>query len=207
MVKTGEQHIFVVDDDPAIGTAILEALDGIGVKVSIFTCAPDCLEQLRSKKCDLLIADWDMPDIDGIELLRSAKTHFPELPVLIITGHGSVQAAVEAIKSGAADFIEKPLVKKDFLRLVQALLEEDNFADANVNLSSAETKVLKMILVCKSNKEIATVLNCSQEIVEKHRADLMEKIGANNLVDLVRWAVVTGYINPSAEPRPDDEPI
>ncbi len=207
MVKTGKQHIFVVDDDPAIGAAILETLCETGAKVSIFSCASDCLEQLRSKKCDLLITDFNMPDIDGIELLRRAKTRFPELPVLMMTGHGSLQAAVEAIKSGAADFIEKPLVKKDFLRLVQELLEENNFADTNVNLSRAETTVLKMLLACRSNKEIAALLNCSQEIVEKHRAHLMKKIGAKNLVDLVKWAVIAGHVDPPAEPGPDDEPI
>lgn len=204
MVKTGKQHIFVVDDDRAICASILETLDETGAKVSTFTCASDCLEQLRSRKCDLLITDLNMPDIDGIELLRRAKTHFPELPVLMMTGHGSVPAAVEAIKLGAADFIEKPLVKKDFLRLVQALLEENNFADTNLDLSHAETKVLKMVLACRSNKEIAAVLKCSQEIVEKHRAHLMEKIGVENLVDLVRWAVITGYIDLPAEPGPDE---
>ena len=206
-MKTGKQHIFVVDDDPAIGTAILETLDETGDKVSIFSCASDCIDQLQSCKCDLLITDLNMPDIDGVELLRYSKTHFPELPVLMITGHGSVQAAVEAIKLGAADFIEKPLVKKDFLRLVQDLLEESNFVDTNINLSHAETTVLKMLLACRSNKEIATLLNCSQEIVEKHRADLMKKIGAENLVDLVRWTVITGHIDLSAKPGPDDEPI
>ena len=96
-----EQHIFFVDDEPKIRKVVGRTLEQVGYKVSCFSRASDCLEQLRSRPCDLLIADVKMPGMDGIELLAKVKCIIPSLPVLVITGYGDVQMAVTALKAGA----------------------------------------------------------------------------------------------------------
>ncbi len=206
MARIEEQHIFIVDDDPAICAAIRETLENSGLKTSSFTRASDCLEQLGSQRCDLLIADLKMPEMDGIELLRRARALVPQLPVLVVTGYGTVPSAVQAMRSGAADFIEKPLVKEDFLREVRALLRENSFAGKNYNLTRTEAKVLKMVLAGRSNKEIATLLKRSPRTVETHRAHLMEKLGAENLVELTKRAAIMGLLDLAADPQPYEGP-
>ena len=206
MARIEEQHIFIVDDDPAICAVIRETLENSGLKTSSFTCASDCLERLGSQRCDLLIADLKMPEIDGLELLRRARALVPQLPVLMITGYGTVQSAIQAMKSGAVDFIEKPLVKKDFLREVQALLQANSLASKNHNLTHTEANVLKMVLAGRSNKEIATLLKRSPRTVETHRAHMMEKLGAENLVELTKRAAIMGLLDLAADPERHERP-
>ncbi len=189
-----QQHIFVVDDEPNVRQVITSTLEQshIGV-VSCFENAMDCLENLQSQRCDLLITDLKMPDMDGIELLTSVKHLMPWMPILIVTGYGDVPTAVKAIKAGAADFIEKPLTKESFLRKVKSLLPENgNHKHLGGSLTETEKRVLKLVLDGKSNKEIADVLNRSQRTIEVHRNHVMQKLGANSLVDLVKRSMQMG---------------
>ena len=133
--------------------------------------------------------------MDGIELTREIKHRSPWIPVLILTGYGDVPTAVEAIKAGAADFIEKPLDKQSFVRKVKALLPENgNHKHWGEPLTQSEQRVLKLVIDGKSNEEIASLLNRSKRTIEVHRAHVMHKLGANSLVDLVKRATAMGLV-------------
>jgi len=114
MANIVEKHIFFLDDDPTIREVVRETLKDSNFKVNCFSNPIECLAQLRSKKCDLLITALKMPEKDGFELLTDVQHLAPWVPVLMITGYGDIPTAVKAMKAGAADFIEKPLKKKGF---------------------------------------------------------------------------------------------
>ena len=187
------KHVFLVDDEPQVCRAIAETLEQIGLSVSCFDCGPDCLEHLSSQRCDLLIADWKMPGMDGIELLKSARVAAPWVPFLIITGYGDVPTAVQAVKAGADDFIEKPLEKKSFAQTVRALMAANgNHRQIGKPLTLSEKRVLRLILDGKSNREIARLVSRSVRTIEVHRAHIMHKLGAGNLVDLLKLTAEMG---------------
>lgn len=192
-----QQCIFVVDDEPKVCKAICETLDKSGVKVTCFNSAAECLEQLRKHKCDLLITDLKMPQMDGVELLTNARMLAPWLPVLVITGYGDIPTAVKAVKAGAVDFIEKPLIKDDFLRQVNLLLEESKHLNPCMGtaLTNGESRVLQLIINGKSNKQIANILHRSVRTIEVHRSRIMGKLGAENLIDLLKKAATMGLID------------
>jgi len=188
-------HIFFTDDEPKICRVIEEILEQNGLKVSCFGCPVECIEELQVQRCDLLITDLKMPKMDGIDLMRETKQLNPLLPVLIITGYGDIPTAVEAIKAGANDFIEKPLDKKRFVSKVKSLLPDNgNHKHVGRSLTQTESKILKSVLNGKSNKKIAELLNRSRRTIEVHRAHIMKKFGADNLVNLVKYASVMGLI-------------
>jgi len=174
-----------------------ETLEDLGSKVSCFASAVDCLEQLGSQRCDLLITDVKMPEMDGMELLAKAKRLAPWMPILVITGYGDIPMAVTAIKAGAVDFIEKPLDKKSFLWKVKSILQKSTFDDFYTGkpLTESEMKVLKLIIDGKSNKEIANLLHRSVRTIEVHRGHLMRKLDVANVVDLVKRAAMMGLVD------------
>ena len=187
MKNSNGRHIFFVDDEPNVRRVIGETLAQCGLKVGCFGRAEDCLDHLGDEECDLLITDLKMPEIDGLELMERLGLLAPWLPVLVITGYGDIPTAVEAMKAGAVDFIEKPLDKKSFVRKVQALLPKNGDHKHLGNfLTPSEHRVLRLVLDGKSNKEIADLLNRSRRTIEVHRAHVMRKLGADSLVDLIK---------------------
>jgi two-component system response regulator FixJ len=171
MRSNNSQHIFFVDDELKVRQVIAETLEQLSKRVTCFPRASDCIEQLNSQKCDLLITDLKMPEMDGIELLRRARLIAPWVPVLILTGYGDVPTAVEAIKAGAADFIEKPLDKESFVRKVISLLPENgDHEHLGKSLTQSEQRVFKLVIDGRSNKEIADSLTRSKRTIEVHRA-------------------------------------
>ncbi len=200
-----EQSIFVVDDEPAVCDVIRETLQGPGVTITCFHSAVECLEQLSRQKCDLLITDLKMPRMDGFELLTKARVIAPWLPVLMMTGYGDIPTAVKAVKAGAVDFLEKPLVKEGFVRQVKTLLENARLnSRAGIPLTEHETRVLKLIVDGKSNKEIASLTNRSVRTVEVHRSRVMAKLGVENIIDLVKRAAIMGLLDLPAGQTPDE---
>jgi len=186
--KTKQYDVFFVDDDAEIRELISEELKGIDCKVSCFANAADCLEQLGKQNCNLLITDVKMPGMDGLTLLSRARRVAPWVSVVVITGFGNIAMSVRALKSGAVDFIEKPLDRKAFLHKVKTILRQDDFVDipAGHILTKVEKKVLKLILEGKGNKEMAYILGRAMRTVERHRSDIMHKFGVDNIVDLVK---------------------
>jgi len=193
---TRSKHIFFVDDEPKVREVVGKTLEELGSKVSCFASATDCLEQLGSQRCDLLITDVKMPEMDGMELLAKAKRLAPWMPILVITGYGDIPTAVTAIKAGAVDFIEKPLDKKSYLWKVKSILQQSTFDDSYIGkpLTESEIKVLKLIIDGKSNKEIANLLHRSVRTIEVHRSHLMRKLDVDNVVDLVKRVALMGLV-------------
>ncbi|MHC4623697.1 MAG: response regulator transcription factor [Planctomycetota bacterium] len=191
-----KQCIFLVDDEPQVRKTVGKTLDHLGpeVEVKCFATAADCLEELRRERCDLLVTDVKMPDMDGIDLLAQAKRLIPALPVLVITGYGDVPMAVRAMKHGATDFVEKPLDRDYLLSTAQGLLKQTTIPDplADKTLTKTEMTILRLILDGRTNKEIAAILHRSIRTVEDHRYNIMHKLSVDNLIDLVRRAATMG---------------
>lgn len=198
MANNTKQHIFLLDDEPKVCEIIGETLTESGFNVSCFISPAQCLERLRSKnKCHLFITDLKMPEKDGIELLKEVKHLAPWIPVVIITGYGDLPNAVEAMKAGAADFIEKPLDKENFAKKIRSILQKNLVTHPNIGaaLTRKETIILQLIIEGKSNKEIANILERSKRTIEVHRAHIMQKLSVNNIRDLFKRAALMGLID------------
>ncbi|MFC1781774.1 response regulator transcription factor, partial [Planctomycetota bacterium] len=165
-------------------------------KVSCFQSPVECLNKLKEKRCDLLITDVKMPEMDGITLMLEAKHIAPWIPVLIVTGYGDIPTAVSAMKVGAVDFIEKPLKREAFLDKIKSIIHKNSLDNRILGraLSKSEFKTLKLVIQGKSSKDIANILHRSIRTIEVHRARVMQKLGVENLVDLVKRAVIMGLI-------------
>ncbi len=200
MTNEATRHIFFVDDEAGIRETVRKTLDGPDTEVSCFASAKDCLKYLRSKKCDLLITDIRMPEMDGLELIDHARRIAPWIAVVVVSGYGDIPMAVRALRAGAADFLEKPLSKEGLLSAIDLALEQ-NPPDpvTGTELTKAERRVLHFILQGKSNKETAEMLHRSEKTVEVHRNHIMRKLGADNIVALIRRAAAMGLIDLSSE--------
>lgn len=195
--------VFILDDDTAVCDAIARTLRGIGIKVFCFHNPVTCLAKLRSQRCDLLVTDLRVPEMDGITLLEEVKRLTPWVPVLLMSGYGDIPTAVRAIKAGAVDFIEKPLDKTSFTCKVRSFLPNIDSTDSYIGkpLTQAETNILSHIIEGKSSKEIARLLHRSTRTIEGHRSNLMRKLKAKNILDLAKRVTVMKLIDTKAEPE------
>lgn len=202
MKKEKLTHIFFVDDEPRVRKVVSETLEQLDVKVTCFAGGVECLDKMQSQTCDLLITDLKMPGIDGLELMKNARNIAPWMPVLVITGYGDIPTAVESVKSGAVDFIEKPLELETFLRKIKSILQKSSSFKKYLGkpLTRSESKILKHVIDGKSNREIAQELHRSVRTIEVHRSRIMQKFGVENLVDLIKRAAVMGLVE-----MPDNE--
>ncbi|MGA2494151.1 MAG: response regulator FixJ [Roseiarcus sp.] len=197
-----ELAVFVVDDDDAMRDSLDFLLSSAGCAVRTFEAAERLLEALTDSNCGCVVSDVRMPGVDGLELLRRIKAARPSLPVVIITGHGDVPLAVEAMKLGAADFVEKPFDDERLIGVVQVALagaprevDPANEIGARVaSLSPRERQVLDGLVAGLSNKAIARTHDISPRTVEVYRANLMAKMQAGSLSDLVRMAMRAGLL-------------
>jgi len=197
MATSKQQHIFFVDDEADVRKAVQGTLEGGGYAVTCFASAADCLEQLLANpKCNLVITDVKMPEMDGIELLTEVKRRTPWVPVLVVTGKADVPMATRAFKRGTTDLIEKPLSRDVLLSTIVSILKRCRLDDPFLGkpLTEAEARILHLILDGKSNKEIAWLLKRSVRTVEVHRSRVMKKFGVDNVVDLVKRATQMGLI-------------
>lgn len=189
--------VFVVDDDEAVRESLNDLLDSVGLNVETFSSAQEFLDIYTVKRQGCLVLDIRMPFMSGLELQNELIKRGAILPIIFITGHGDVPMAVQAIQRGAHDFVQKPFRDQDLLdRINQALELYSNEYEAKLqqnvvkkhiqNLTTREREVMNMIVAGKANKVIAIDLNLSQRTVEVHRANVMEKLEARSLADLVR---------------------
>jgi two-component system response regulator FixJ len=200
-----EATIYVIDDDEAVRQSIEFLLKTVGINVQSFDSARAFLEALPQIDHGCVVTDVRMPEITGIELLRRVHETKPDLPVIVITGHGDVPLAVEAMKLGAIDFLEKPFDDDLLIASVRSALNQGadaakrnaEIADINeklAGLSNRERQVLEGLVAGKPNKVIAFDLGISPRTVEIYRANLMTKMSANSLSDLVRMAMLAGIL-------------
>ncbi|UGY16962.1 response regulator [Bradyrhizobium septentrionale] len=197
------RRILVIDDDAAMRDSLALLLDVKGFCVAAYERANQCLDEVASGPVDCIISDIRMPGMSGLELLRKLKADRVGYPVVLITGHGDVSLAVEAMKAGAADFIGKPFEDEVLLRSVHSALDARPIkpigdaaklqADARLaDLSARERDVLHGLLAGRINKVIARDLGISPRTVEVYRANLMAKTDARSIAELMRIAIVSG---------------
>ena len=202
--------IYVIDDDDAARHSLEFLLKTAGLTVRGFDGAKAFLDVLPQIKSGCIITDVRMPEITGIDLLRKVKESGAKIPVIVITGHGDISLAVEAMKIGAVDFLEKPFDDDALLAAVRGSLsrnadtaqrnaELSQINDKLAALSNRERQVLEGLVAGKANKVIAFDLGISPRTVEIYRANLMTKMSANSLSDLVRMAMTAGILDSKNE--------
>ena len=189
-------RVVFVDDEPKVCSIVCKTLQRAGADVRCFSSAQDCLKHLATAWCDLLITDVRMPGRDGMDLLAHVKEQMPWIPVLIVTGYADVPLAVQALKAGAADFIEKPLDRDLFLQRVARLIERNARPAAFLekSLTTAERRILYHVLDGRNSREIAAALHRSPRTIEVHRRHVMQKLGAANIIELLQRAADLGLI-------------
>ncbi len=200
-----ETNVYVVDDDGAMRDSLDFLLGAAGFSVQVFDSASSFLDAVPSGQTGCLVTDVRMPGMDGIELLKRLKKENAALCVVVVTGHGDVPLAVEAMKLGAADFVEKPFEDERLIDAIRAALagaSESAKGDAGsaeiasrvASLSPRERQVLEGLVAGLSNKAIARDYDISPRTVEVYRANLMAKMQAANLSELVRLAMRAGLL-------------
>ncbi|NIW25656.1 MAG: response regulator [Gammaproteobacteria bacterium] len=189
--------VYVVDDDEAVRDSLKLLLESVDLPCQTFASASDFLENHDPDQHSCLVTDIRMPGMSGLDLQEELNRRSSTIPVLFITGHGDVPMAVDAMKSGALDFIQKPFRDQDLLdRIHQALESDEERREDNRELSETrnriarltarETEVMHRVVQGQANKVIALDLGVSQRTVEIHRARVMQKMGARSLAELVR---------------------
>jgi two-component system response regulator FixJ len=207
-----EPTVYVIDDDDAVRQSLEFLLKTAGITVRGFESAKAFLEMLPQIQSGCVITDVRMPEITGIDLLRRLKEGNLDIPVIVITGHGDISLAVEAMKIGAVDFLEKPFDDDLLLSAVRSALNTEAGAakhkaeiadihDKLAALSNRERQVLEGLVAGKANKVIAFDLGISPRTVEIYRANLMTKMSANSLSDLVRMAMTAGIFDTTGKAR------
>lgn len=198
-----ESVVFVVDDDAAVRESLAMLLKFAGFPVAAYDSAKRFLAEAQPSARDCLIADIRMPEMDGMELHQELIRRKFTIPVIIVTGHGDVPLAVQAMKAGAVDFLEKPFAREVLLAAVRRALESgpqpaisglarDEIARRFALLTQREREVYERVVAGKQSKAIAHELGASPRTIEIHRARMMHKMQARNLQDLVRMAIASG---------------
>ena len=200
MKPASKGTVYVIDDDEAVRDSLQWLLEGNDYRVRCFDSAESFLTRFDPREIACLIVDVRMPGMTGLELQDRLLQRGVNIPLAFITGHGDVPMAVNTMKKGAVDFIEKPFNENLLRDLVDRMLQkarvdlEEHAQSASrdallAKLTSRESQVLERIVAGRLNKQIADDLNISIKTVEAHRANIMEKLGANTVADLLKIAL------------------
>ncbi|MBW8816014.1 MAG: response regulator [Caulobacterales bacterium] len=198
-----EPIVHLIDDDDAVRASLSFVLEMNDLPARTYASAIEFL-QVAAEAAGCVVTDVRMPEMSGLELVRELKTRGVGLPVIVITGHGDVPLAVEAMRAGVIDFIEKPFDDEVLLRAIRMALdtrlesdvhaqERQRFEQMLSALSGREKDVLRGVIAGKMNKVIAYELGISPRTVEVYRANVMSKTQANGLSELVRIALLAGF--------------
>lgn len=197
----GEATVFIVDDDDAVRDSLGLLMKSVGLKARVFDSAESFMENYKPADTGCLVLDIRMPGMSGIELQRELSNRKWELPIIFITAHGDIPMAVEAVRNGALDFVQKPFDDKELVGKIEKALsesqqrQEDDLERAEIRrrastLTAREQEVMSQVVQGKANKVIAGDLGVSQRTVEIHRARVMEKMQAGSLAHLVRMVLI-----------------
>ena len=197
---TNEPVVHIIDDDDAVRESLAFLLETADLTVKTYDSAARFLEQALPAEAGCLITDIRMPGMTGLELVRQLNERGSTLPVIVITGHGDVPLAVEAMRAGVVDFIEKPFDDDAILAALrraldlsrdhaEAVAERKAIAERLAKLSGRERQVLDGLVAGQANKVIALNLGISPRTVEVYRANLMTKMLASSLSELVRMTL------------------
>jgi two-component system response regulator FixJ len=198
--------VYVIDDDEAMRDSLNFLLDSADFHVTLFENALNFLEVLPSLDFGCVVSDVRMPGLDGIELLKRMKAGHSTFPIVIMTGHGDIPLAVEAMKLGAVDFLEKPFEDDRLIGMIELAIRQGepaakseainlDIAARIATLSPRERQVMDGLIAGLSNKLIARDYDISPRTIEVYRANVMTKMQANSLSELVRLAMRAGLLN------------
>jgi two-component system, LuxR family, response regulator FixJ len=202
--------VHVIDDDEAVREALAFQLGSVGIEVRTYESAVVFLTVASTVQTGCIITDVRMPELSGIDLVRRLRELKLSVPVIVMTAHGDIPLAVQAMRLGAVDFLEKPFEDEVLLASVRSALdrgdrdqkrqaERSNIETRFAALSNRERDVLKGLVAGHANKQIAYDLGISPRTIENYRANLMIKMQAASLSDLVRMALTAGILDPSAD--------
>jgi len=203
MSKKGK--VYVIDDDVAMRDSLNFLLDAAGFDIRLFETALKFLDALPRLEFGCIVSDVRMPGLDGIELLKRLKSDQNRFPIVIMTGHGDIPLAVEAMKLGAVDFLEKPFEDDRLVGMIETAIHQGEPAAKNeavsrdiasrvATLSPRERQVMDGLIAGLSNKLIARDYDISPRTIEVYRANVMTKMQANSLSELVRLAMRAGLL-------------
>src|ERR1700704_6042962 len=195
--------VFVVDDDPSVRRAIKRLVESVGLRVELFGSAQEFLGRERPDSPNCLVLDIRLPGMSGLDFQRELATAGIHIPIIFITAHGDIPMTVRAMKAGAVEFLTKPFRDQDLLDAIQQGLERDRTmraqeAEAEMlrerleSLTPGERKVLPLVVAGRPNKQIAAEIGTSEATVKVHRSQLMRKMAADSLPELVRMSEKIG---------------
>jgi len=210
-MKTGDPIVFVVDDDSSMREALTDLITSVGLLVEAFKSAREFLEHRRGDAPACLVLDVRLPGLSGLDLQRELVRTEAPIPIIFITGHGDIPMSVRAIKEGAVEFLAKPFRDQELLDAIQHALEIDRAARqersrvAEVrrryeSLTKREREVMRLVVSGLLNKQIAGELGSSEVTVKMHRGQVMRKMKAQSVVQLVRMAEKIGITGEAAPP-------
>lgn len=202
-MKAGDSIVFVVDDDSSVREALTDLIASVGLLVEAFKSAREFLEYKRPDAPACLVLDVRLPDLSGLDLQRELVRTEAPIPIIFITGHGDIPMSVRAIKEGAVEFLTKPFRDQDLLDAIQHAVETDRAERkerARVtevrrryqSLTKREREVMKLVVSGLLNKQIAAEFGSSEVTIKIHRGQVMRKMKAQSIVELVHMAEKIG---------------
>ena len=208
-MKTGDPIVFVVEDDSSMREALTDLISSVGLLVEPLKSAREFLERKRPDVPTCLVLDVRLPGLSGLDLQRELVRTEAPIPIIFISGHGDIPMSVRAIKEGAVDFLAKPFRDQDLLDAIQHALEIDRAARqertmvAEVrrryeSLTKREGEVMRLVVSGLLNKQIAGELGSSEVTVKMHRGQVMRKMKAQSIVQLIRMAEKVGITSASS---------
>ena len=195
--------VFVVDDDPSVRRAIKRLVESVGLRVELFGSAQEFLRSERPNVPSCLVLDIRLPGISGLDFQRELGDTSVHIPIIFITAHGDIPMTVRAMKAGAVEFLTKPFRDQDLLDAIHSALNRDRtrrlqevevakLRERYESLTPREREVLPWVVSGLLSKQIADAIGATEATVKVHRSQLMRKMGANSVADLVRMAEKIG---------------
>jgi FixJ family two-component response regulator len=195
--------VFIVDDDPSVRRSTERLIRSAGLRVQTFASAREFLKHPRYEGPACLVLDVRMPGLNGMDLQRELTQVGIQIPIIFITGHGDIPMSVRAMKAGAVEFLTKPFRSRGLLDAVHAAIERDQSAQKersktgalrqlHEQLTPREREVMALVVTGLLNKQVASELTTTERTIKFHRANIMQKMRAESLADLVRMAEKLG---------------